>query len=198
MGPIAVVVAPPPNTALQRTRSAPLRSPLSFRTLGGVLSTATSRLSQGKKLGVVLLVGVTVACAAPVRTSPAGSAAQPVRFEVAQTSATFGPTGILAAGTRFDFEIHALPKKHFFLAYKCGQPCNTAKMIMRVDGRGRDSETATLIIKETGSYYFWIEQLTEAGEMGTIFVSDLKNTPQGFSASFRDGTTVSGTVQIHD
>jgi hypothetical protein len=25
---------PPPNTALQRTRSAPLRSPLSFRTLG--------------------------------------------------------------------------------------------------------------------------------------------------------------------
>jgi hypothetical protein len=26
---------PPPNNALQRTRSAPLRSPLSFGTLGG-------------------------------------------------------------------------------------------------------------------------------------------------------------------
>jgi hypothetical protein len=27
----------PPNTALQRTRSAPLRSPLSFEPFGGVL-----------------------------------------------------------------------------------------------------------------------------------------------------------------
>ena len=156
------------------------------------------------KLGVLVLVVLTAACAGAASrpsspdggSSPGSGGLQPIQFEASSTSATFGPIGTLSAGTRIDLEIHALPKNHFFFAYRCGVPCDMAKEVMHVVGRGLDRQTATLTIKEDGGYYFWIQQRTEAGEFGPIFVSDVKTTPQGFEASFRDGTTVVGAVQV--
>jgi hypothetical protein len=144
------------------------------------------------KLSALVLVVLTAACAG----APSRSGSQPIQFKASRTGATFAPSATLLAGTRIDFEIRALPKNHFFLAQKCGPGCNTAKQVMRVDGRGLDLQAATLIIKEDGRYYFWIQQRTEAGEFGHISVSDVKTTPQGFEASFRDGTTIVGAVQI--
>jgi hypothetical protein len=70
-----------PNTALQRTRSAPLRSPLSFKPLGGVRRQAWRWL---RVVPLVAVVGLTSGCNDTTNVLTAAVPADVLSFQVAQ------------------------------------------------------------------------------------------------------------------
>ena len=82
-----------PNTALQRTRSAPLRSPLSFQTLGG-------------KLLISILATATVTGLVSAASPPAARKWKPIEFHLAESQEAPGLIPAQVPGADSEIFLH--------------------------------------------------------------------------------------------
>ena len=111
--------------------------------------------------------------------------------------ATVGSTKPLPPGTKLTFSSTDLKSNEVLMLQRCGDPCNTAKLIRRWNKVDFDTKPKQVVaLAEAGTYYFWIHRTLENGEVGPVFgvrssFNDLRGT-----AWFASGTSVSVDVEL--
>ena len=103
----------------------------------------------------------------------------------------------LLIGTKLTFSSPNLKENEVVMLQRCGEPCNTAKMIRswrKVDFDTNQRQMVTLA--EAGTYYFWILRTLDNGEAGPVFgerssFDELKTT-----VTFVSGTNVSVGLEL--
>lgn len=108
---------------------------------------------------------------------------------------TIGTTGVLPAGTRMQFKVSGLKPNETILLHRCGSPCNTAKLIEEW-GYEIFSQTAddSVVLVESGDYYFWIRRKLDTGEVGPAFIERAERDDIWMVATYESGTTVAVAV----
>lgn len=111
--------------------------------------------------------------------------------------ATVGTTQPLPAGATLKFTTSKLKANEVFMLQRCGEPCNTSKMIRT--WRKSDFERTSprlVVLTEGGEYYFWILQTLENGEVGPVLGEG--STFEGMKGTIRfaSGTNVSVEVEL--
>src|SRR3546814_4031382 len=71
---------------------------------------------------------------------------------------------------------------------RCGEYCNTSKLVFIVDGRQKPPAGQTVRFTEDGDYYFWVQRQLEDGEAGPSVIEKLGSSERGFFVKFRSGT----------
>ena len=108
-------------------------------------------------------------------------------------SSAFSKTDI-PAGTNLEFHGDTLKTNETLLVFKCGVPCNTAKLIRTWNANDFPSgASALLVVTEPGRYYFWIQKTTPNGEIGPVFGESIDVKGKTYIVHYVSGTTVSVT-----
>jgi hypothetical protein len=111
--------------------------------------------------------------------------------------ATVVTTRPLPIGAKLAFSSPDLKPNEVFMLQRCGDPCNTAKMIRTWRRSDFDRNQRQMVaLAEAGTYYFWILRTLENGEVGPVFgerssFDELKGT-----VTFSSGTSVSVEVKL--
>jgi hypothetical protein len=114
-------------------------------------------------------------------------------FEVEPTSrATVGTTEALPEGTTLRFSAQDFKENEMLLLQRCGNPCNTAKLIRTwrkpdFDGAAQKS----VLLAEAGTYYFWILRTLANGEVGPVLSEGSTFEGAKGRVRFASGTNVS-------
>ena len=111
--------------------------------------------------------------------------------------ATVGTTKPLPPGTKLTFSSADLKSNEVFMLQRCGDPCNTAKMIRswkKVDFDAKPKQVVALA--EAGTYYFWILRTLENGEVGPVFGERSSFDDARGTVTFASGTSVSVEVEL--
>ncbi len=98
----------------------------------------------------------------------------------------------LRAGDVLEFTAHNMKSTEKLILQKCGNPCNTAKVIVKwLESDFQKSETQWITLPETGDYYFWILKTLENGEVGPVFGKSENNESGVYTVLYLSGTSVS-------
>lgn len=124
-------------------------------------------------------------------------AAQEPPFALEESyKATFGTTKPMQSGTKLSFLAHDFKRNEVFILQKCGEPCNTAKMVRTWRKKDFDQAVGTsVVLSESGSYYFWIMQTLANGEVGPVLGVSSVFDGDKETAKFTSGTSLSVTVE---
>ena len=107
---------------------------------------------------------------------------------------TFTPGRELPQGTVLRVRLEHLGSGQIFLVNRCGEPCNTSKVVAQARGPQEDELTYTFI--ESGEYYFWIQQLVDTGESGPMLIEEFTGDAFSFTAKFKGGASAIGNISI--
>jgi hypothetical protein len=91
------------------------------------------------------------------------------------------------------FSAKELKANETLLLHRCGEPCNSAKLVRS----WRTDEMTTpkqVVISEPGRYYFWIMRKLPNGEVGPVFGESSESNGTTTTIRYDSGTTVSVTV----
>ena len=76
----------------------------------------------------------------------------------------------LKEGDIIEIQSYEIKKNETLILQRCGEPCNTAKYIYQWQLADFErSESQKITLTEPGTYYFWIQQTTDKGEVGPVF-----------------------------
>jgi hypothetical protein len=126
----------------------------------------------------------------------AAYAADDFLFELEPTrKSTVTTTRALPAGARILLQVDRLKENETLYLFRCGELCNTAKRIQAWNKASfTSSNQASVVLAESGEYYFWIQQKLESGEVGPVFGVTAVQTGGWLVTYFRSDTIVSVSV----
>jgi hypothetical protein len=80
--------------------------------------------------------------------------------------------GRFPAGTKLEFAFAKTNENETLLLFRCGEPCNTAKLVRkwRLNVFPPTADVVAILDQE-GRYYFWIQRRLTSGEVGTVTVA---------------------------
>lgn len=111
--------------------------------------------------------------------------------------ATVGTTKPLLSGTKLTFSSTDLKSNEVLMLQRCGDPCNTAKMIRSWKKVDLDAKPKQVVeLAEAGTYYFWILRTLENGEVGPVFGERSSFDGAKGTVAFASGTSVSVEVEL--
>jgi len=128
---------------------------------------------------------------------PSASAETPLLQFEPTFKATVALTTPLPVGTKLTFTASDFKPNEVFMLQRCGEPCNTAKMIRvirKVDWQR--SNVQSVEINEAGSYYFWIMRTLENGEVGPVIGESITIDGSSGVVHFASGSTLSVAVDF--
>lgn len=96
-----------------------------------------------------------------------------------------------SAGTKLDFTAKDFKSNEMLLLQRCGDPCNTAKMVRIWKHRDLAERAQSIILNESGEYYFWIMKTLDNGEVGPVFGESVKGDARTATVQFTSGTVIS-------
>nr|WP_315490649.1 hypothetical protein [uncultured Rhodoferax sp.] len=111
--------------------------------------------------------------------------------------ATVGTTQPLPLGAKLEFSASGIKANEVFMLQRCGEPCNTAKMVRTWKKSDfENSSPRSVVLTESGTYYFWILRRLENGETGPVLGE--RSTFEGMKGTiqFSSGTAISVEVQL--
>jgi hypothetical protein len=124
--------------------------------------------------------------------SPAQAQGPP--FIVVSTKASMASKERLTAGTKLRFTFSKSKNNETFLLHRCGNPCNTAKLVQRWQLKVFAPDTrVTAALKEEGKYYFWIQRQLPGGEVGPVFVDVTTSGQNTVKVRYVSGTELTVT-----
>jgi hypothetical protein len=127
-------------------------------------------------------------------TFSASITAQEPPFAEAPTKATMFSKGRFPAGTRLEFTFANARDDETLLLHRCGDPCNTAKLVQtwRLNTFPSDARISA-ILEEEGQYYFWVQRRLKGGEVGPVSVTSSSSTADTVKVHYASGTEVTVT-----
>lgn len=125
-----------------------------------------------------------------------GALAAAAPFEVEPTfRATVATTTPLPERTILKFSVRDFKKNEVFMLQRCGDPCNTAKMIRTWRKSDfDDTSQKSVVLTEAGTYYFWIMKTLANGEVGPVLGE--ASTFEGMKGSIRFASGTSVLVEV--
>ena len=122
---------------------------------------------------------------------PLAAVGQDSPFEEAPNKATMFSRGTLAKGTRLEFSFSNARDNETLLLQRCGEPCDTAKLIQswRLAAFPVGARLITLL-EEDGQYYFWIQRRLAGGEVGGVKVESSTPSADSVKVKYISGTEV--------
>lgn len=136
-----------------------------------------------------LLTSLLVACAlAPKRSTI---------FHVEPTNRfTFTAGEDIAKGTVLNVRFNNLGTGEIFLVNRCGELCNTSKVVAQARGPQVPDDKLTYTFAESGQYYFWVQQQLDSGESGPVLIESFQGDAHSFSALFKSGAKITGDISV--
>ena len=105
----------------------------------------------------------------------------------------------LPPGTNLHLKFLEFRDNETLMLQRCGEPCNTAKLIQRWTKSSIPSNSEVpILLQQGGRYYFWIQRRLESGEVGPVFATSSKQDGMWLVVTFNSGTTVSIRVDEPD
>ena len=121
------------------------------------------------KYRFILLVNILTVLTSFIFPITLSAQNQTFKFEPTR-KATAISSAPLKIGDVIEVQSKNIKKNETLILQRCGEPCNTAKHISHwklADFEAYEKHKVNLI--ESGQYYFWIQKITEKGEMGPVF-----------------------------
>jgi hypothetical protein len=101
----------------------------------------------------------------------------------------------LPPGTKLHLKFLEFQSNESLMLQRCGEPCNTAKLIQRWTKNSiPPNSEVPILLEEGGQYYFWIQRRLESGEVGPVFATSSKQEGKWLVVTFNSGTTISIVV----
>jgi hypothetical protein len=98
----------------------------------------------------------------------------------------------LPPGTRLHLKFLEFRDNETLMLQRCGEPCNTAKLIQRWTRSSISlNSEVPILLEQGGRYYFWIQRRLESGEVGPVFATSSKRDGRWLVVTFNSGTTIS-------
>src|SRR3546814_3064593 len=95
----------------------------------------------------------------------ASTGTKKVQFQVeALNKVTFARTIPFSRGDVLKLHFSNLVSNDVFMINRCGEYCNTSKLVFIVDGRQKPPAGQTVRFTEDGDYYFWVQRQLEDGD----------------------------------
>ncbi len=83
------------------------------------------------------------------------------------------------------------------IVQRCGMPCNTAKMIRSWRRSSFEREAwQSVLLRESGIYYFWIQRQLENGEIGPVLGQSARFEGLTGTVKFESGISVSVAIEF--
>jgi hypothetical protein len=118
--------------------------------------------------------------------------AEDLIFQLEPTmKATVAATHPFSAGTKLDFAAKNFKPNELLLLQRCGDPCNTAKMVRIWKPHELAKRMQSITLSEPGQYYFWIMKTLDNGEVGPVFGESVTGDARAATVQFTSGTVVS-------
>lgn len=112
----------------------------------------------------------------------------PFSFEP-EMKATALSNSVLSEGNVIEIQNSNIKKNETLLLHRCGELCNTAKLIRRWTREDfQKSQIQTIGLTEAGQYYFWIQQRKDNNEVGPVFGAQEYFEGEEVTLTFRSGT----------
>lgn len=108
--------------------------------------------------------------------------------------ATVAATRQFSVGTKLEFSAKDFKPNELLLLQRCGDPCNTAKMVRIWKPHELATRSQSLILNEPGQYYFWIMKTLDNGEVGPVFGEHVVGDARATTVHFTSGTVISVLV----
>jgi hypothetical protein len=137
----------------------------------------------------IMLSGALFGCAS-VNNRPATFQVEP------KNRATFSPGRNLPVGAVLKLQVSRLAKEEDFLVNRCGEPCNTSKVVAHINGELPPKGDYVFQVAEAGQYYLWMQKHLDNGEAGPVFIDKFKGDASSFYATFQSGTVVTGSLSL--
>ena len=100
----------------------------------------------------------------------------------------------LSAGTKLEFSAKNFKPNELLLLQRCGNPCNTARMVRTWKPKDLANSTQRISLSEPGQYYFWIMKTLDNGEVGPVFGESVSGDATKATVTFTSGTIISVLV----
>jgi hypothetical protein len=114
-----------------------------------------------------------------------------------KVKATTMATRPLSVGMRLEFVATGLRSNETLILQRCGEPCNTAKVVRSWAVSDFENDTHQLVtLEEPGMYYFWIQRMLQTGEVGPVFGDSAQSAAYETKVLYTTGTKVSVTVSM--
>ncbi len=98
---------------------------------------------------------------------------------------------------RLEFAATGLRSNEALILQRCGEPCNTAKVVRAWGVSDFENDTHQLVtLEEAGMYYFWIQRMLQTGEVGPVFGDSAQSAAYETKVLYTTGTRVSVTVSV--
>jgi hypothetical protein len=109
---------------------------------------------------------------------------------------TFTPGRDLPKETILHVRLEHLGSEQIFLVNRCGELCNTSKVVAQARGPQDPEDELTYTFTESGEYYFWIQQQLETGESGPVVIEEFTGDARSFTAKFKGGASATGNIAL--
>jgi hypothetical protein len=102
--------------------------------------------------------------------------------------------GRFTAGTKLEFTFANVKDNETLLLHRCGDPCNTAKLVQSWSiNMFPPAARVSAILDEEGQYYFWIQRRLAGGEVGPVSVVSSIPGADTVKVRYASGTEVTVT-----